>query len=62
MASQIQSKGFTAFNNKYLDTTKGFHDSGFQTELTLPLLWHIVPENMIRRVVKGWPTAYLLML
>jgi alpha-L-rhamnosidase len=35
-----------AFNNKYLDTTTGIYGTGKQTELSVPLFWGLVPDNL----------------
>ena len=35
-----------AINRKYLDREKGIYASGTQTELCVPLMWGIVPEEM----------------
>ena len=39
-----------AINSKFLDREKGIYASGFQTELSLPLFWGVVPQEMIRKV------------
>lgn len=35
-----------AFNSKYLDTDTGIYGSGLQTELSVPLFWGLVPDDM----------------
>lgn len=39
-----------AFNDKFLDRSKGIYGSGVQTELSVPLLWGLVPEEMKQTV------------
>ncbi|RYU97060.1 alpha-L-rhamnosidase [Emticicia agri] len=39
-----------AINEKYLDKDKGIYGSGFQTELSVPLQWGIVPDDMKAKV------------
>jgi alpha-L-rhamnosidase len=39
-----------AFNDKYLDTQKGIYGSGVQTELSVPLMWGLVPEQYRSKV------------
>ncbi|WP_428327382.1 family 78 glycoside hydrolase catalytic domain [Mucilaginibacter sp.] len=39
-----------AINAKYLDRTTGMYDKGYQTELSVPLFWGIVPEDMKTKV------------
>jgi alpha-L-rhamnosidase len=46
----LASKIKNAFNQKYLDTTKGIYGSGLQTELCVPLFWGLVPENFKPKV------------
>jgi alpha-L-rhamnosidase len=43
----------TAFNKKYLHTEKAIYDSGFQTELSVPLLWGLVPDQYKAKVAKS---------
>jgi len=35
-----------AFNAKYLNTTTGMYDKGYQTELSVPLYWDLAPANL----------------
>ena len=42
-----------AVNDKYLNRETGIYASGTQTELSVPLQWKIVPEDMIPKVVKN---------
>ncbi|MES2378807.1 MAG: glycoside hydrolase family 78 protein [Bacteroidota bacterium] len=39
-----------ALNAKYLNTTTGIYDKGYQTELSMPLYWGLVPENLKAKV------------
>jgi alpha-L-rhamnosidase len=43
----------TAFNKKYFNAAKGIYGSGFQTELSVPLLWGIVPDQYKKQVAKS---------
>ena len=36
-----------AINDKYLDRAAGIYASGTQTELSVPLMWGVVPEEMV---------------
>ncbi|MEO6633619.1 MAG: family 78 glycoside hydrolase catalytic domain, partial [Mucilaginibacter sp.] len=40
----------TAFNAKYLNTTTGTYDKGFQTEQSVPLFWGMVPNGLNHKV------------
>lgn len=40
----------SAFNAKYLNTATGMYDKGYQTELSVPLYWNLVPENLKSKV------------
>ena len=40
-----------AVNKKYLNTTTGIYGSGLQTELSTPVYWGVVPENIKAKVV-----------
>jgi alpha-L-rhamnosidase len=42
LAQQIKD----AFNKKYLDESTGIYGKGMQTELSMPLYWGLVPEDM----------------
>jgi alpha-L-rhamnosidase len=46
LAEKIQA----AFNAKYLDTSTGIYASGIQTELSVPLFWGLVPDNLKSKV------------
>ncbi|MGE9313045.1 family 78 glycoside hydrolase catalytic domain [Niabella sp. CJ426] len=39
-----------AINKKFLNRTTGIYAGGSQTELSVPLYWKVVPENMIQKV------------
>jgi alpha-L-rhamnosidase len=39
-----------AFNDKFLDKTTGIYGKGLQTELSAPLFWGIVPDELKARV------------
>lgn len=51
--SDLASKIADAINAKYLDQETGIYGSGFQTELSAPLVWGIVPENMKAKVAEN---------
>lgn len=42
-----------AINTKFLDREKGIYASGTQTELSVPLQWKVVPEDMIPVVAQN---------
>lgn len=48
--SSLAEKIKNAFNDKYLDRTTGIYDKGLQTELSVPLMWKLVPEDMKTKV------------
>ena len=39
-----------AINDKYLNRETGIYASGSQTELSVPLMWRVVPEDMVAKV------------
>ncbi|MGF1587067.1 MAG: family 78 glycoside hydrolase catalytic domain [Bacteroidales bacterium] len=41
----VAEKIKNAFNSKFLDESTGIYGSGYQTELSMPLFWGIVPES-----------------
>ena len=43
--SQLADKIKKAFNDKYFNTEKGIYGSGFQTEMSVPLYWGLVPSE-----------------
>ncbi|ANH83620.1 alpha-rhamnosidase [Niabella ginsenosidivorans] len=49
--SALAEKIKNAINKKYLNTTTGIYGSGLQTELSTPVYWGVVPENIKARVV-----------
>ena len=51
--STLAEKIKTAFNNKYLNKTTGIYGSGFQTELSVPLYWGLVPEEFKTKVANN---------
>ncbi len=42
-----------AINAKFLDRERGIYASGTQTELSVPLQWKVVPEEMIGKVAQN---------
>ncbi|MGM0376282.1 MAG: glycoside hydrolase family 78 protein [Bacteroidota bacterium] len=42
-----------AFNDKFLDREAGIYGSGYQTELSMPLFWGLVPEDMKVKVAEN---------
>ena len=48
--SALAKKIKLAFNAKYFNKEKNIYGTGIQTELAVPLLWKIVPENIRSRV------------
>lgn len=48
--SALAEKIKTAFNKKYLNAVNGVYGNGLQTELSVPLFWGLVPENMKQKV------------
>jgi alpha-L-rhamnosidase len=51
--SALAEKIKSAINNKYLDKETGIYGQGMQTELSTPLFWGIVPEDMIAKVAEN---------
>lgn len=51
--SDLANKIKNAINNKYLNNETGIYANGTQTELSVPLQWKIVPDNMIPLVAKN---------
>ncbi|MFA5326768.1 MAG: family 78 glycoside hydrolase catalytic domain [Prolixibacteraceae bacterium] len=51
--SELAEKIANAINAKYLNTETGIYGSGFQTELSAPLFWGIVPENIKAKVAEN---------
>ena len=48
--SQLAEKIKKAINNKYLNTETAIYGSGYQTELSAPLYWGIVPKELKTKV------------
>ncbi len=48
--SALAGKIKNAFNKKYLDRETGIYGSGLQTELSCPLQWDLVPDDMREKV------------
>lgn len=51
--SNLARKIKNAFNAKYLNQTTGLYGSGLQTELSVPLFWGLVPDNLKHRVAEN---------
>ncbi|WP_298647815.1 glycoside hydrolase family 78 protein [uncultured Proteiniphilum sp.] len=51
--SALAEKIKNAINKKYLDREAGIYASGTQTELSVPLQWKVVPEDMIPQVARN---------
>ncbi|MEN8194215.1 MAG: family 78 glycoside hydrolase catalytic domain [Bacteroidota bacterium] len=47
---ELANKIKKAINDKFLDKERGIYASGFQTEMSMPLFWGIVPEGFRQRV------------
>ena len=56
LAKKIQK----AINDKYLNTETGIYGEGFQTELSAPLYWGLVPDNLIDKVAKNLADRVIL--
>lgn len=41
-----------SINKKFLDRTSGIYANGYQTELSMPLYWGIVPEDCVAKVAE----------
>ncbi|HVW94648.1 MAG TPA: family 78 glycoside hydrolase catalytic domain [Mucilaginibacter sp.] len=46
----LAAKIKTAFNAKYLNDATGIYDKGYQTELSVPLYWGLVPDALKGKV------------
>ena len=42
-----------AFNNKFLDSSTGIYGKGLQTELSVPLYWGLVPDDLVPAVAEN---------
>lgn len=51
--SSLAAKIKNAINNKYLNKDAGIYASGTQTELSVPLHWGIVPDDMKKKVAEN---------
>ncbi len=51
--STLSAKIASAINAKYLNTETGIYGTGLQTELSAPLFWGIVPENLKAKVAEN---------
>lgn len=51
--SELAQKIKEAINNKFLDRETGIYASGTQTELSVPLQWKVVPDDMIEKVANN---------
>ena len=51
--SALSAKIRHAINDKYLDKTTAIYGKGVQTELSFPLLWGVVPDDMKGRVAEN---------
>lgn len=51
--SALAKKITNAINQKYLNRETGIYGQGLQTELSAPLFWGIVPENLKAKVAKN---------
>ena len=51
--SALAAKIKNAINRKFLDREAGIYGSGVQTELSVPLYWGIVPEELKRKVARN---------
>lgn len=51
--SSLAEKIRNAINGKYLSYENGIYGSGFQTELSMPLFWGIVPEEIRVKVASN---------
>lgn len=50
--SALAEKIKKAINDKYLNRETGIYASGTQTELSVPLQWKVVPEDMVQKVTQ----------
>ena len=51
--SQLSENIKNAINNKFLNKQTGIYASGTQTELSMPLMWGIVPEEFKEKVAEN---------
>jgi alpha-L-rhamnosidase len=48
--SALAKKIKTAFNEKYLDKSQNIYGTGLQTELSVPLYWGLVPDELKNKI------------
>jgi len=48
--STLATRIKNAFNEKYLDKSRGIYGSGLQTELSVPLYWGLAPDDLKSKV------------
>ncbi len=48
--AQLADKIKNALNKKYLDEKTGIYGKGLQTELSVPLMWGLVPDGLVEKV------------
>ncbi|MDE1192092.1 MAG: family 78 glycoside hydrolase catalytic domain [Arachidicoccus sp.] len=51
--NSLAEKIKNAINKKYLNSQKGIYAEGYQTELSVPLYWGIVPDSLKIKVAKN---------
>ena len=51
-----------AINDKYLNRETGIYASGVQTELSVPLMWGIVPKDMKAKVARNLAKKHVFSL
>lgn len=51
--SSLSKKIKNAINNKFLNRETGIYASGTQTELSVPLHWGVVPDEMVAKVAEN---------
>ncbi len=51
--AKLANKIKSAVNYKYLNRETGMYGSGLQTELSVPLQWGLVPEELVGKVAKN---------
>ncbi|MDG3581250.1 alpha-L-rhamnosidase [Galbibacter pacificus] len=57
--AQLANNIKKAINQKYLDPETGIYGNGYQTELSAPLYWGIVPDSLKPKVAKQLAEAVL---
>ncbi|MDR1415970.1 MAG: glycoside hydrolase family 78 protein [Prevotellaceae bacterium] len=51
--SALAEKIKNAINNKFLNREAGIYASGSQTELSVPLYWHVAPDELVAKVAQN---------